>query len=279
MERALQEGWARATARQAALVDSATAAGMRADRITHSRVASQGRQATLARPHFHSCGDAAPGASGQISEAIADADDSEADLLDDDQIEVRFEDKVPPAQPADSPPTEAIMARIGGRFELAGAGTDTFQFHGEVPMVEPYGATASSHVVELVNRLVLEREDAVAECERLRRETRVLRAQLSQCMTEATQAQKTAAKLKAVRSERDRLNAERTMLAREAADLQARLVETQVTLVEVQSELDECRERLWRVREDGQDTLADNGYPQSSLETAETLETEMFPCG
>jgi hypothetical protein len=169
------------------------------------------------------------------------------DLVDDDQVVVRFEDA--DSRPAAAHPdpigragkSVALTAANGGRFELAGTGTDIFQFGGEVAAVATSHTTSASEIAQQVVRLVLERDESQAECARLRYAIELLQLELGQQLSEVSRLRKTAEKLKAVRAERDRLNAERAVLVREAAELQTRLVETQVTLVEVEEELEEAR--------------------------------------
>jgi hypothetical protein len=167
------------------------------------------------------------------------------DMVDDDQIVVRFEDVTdrPPAAHPDAQACEsvALAAAHGGRFELAGTGTDIYQFEGEVAAAAGGQATSAAEIAQQVVRLVLERDEAQAECARLRHAVESLQVELGQQLSEVSRLLKTADKLKAVRAERDRLNAERAVLVREAAELQARLIEIQVTLVEVEEELEEAR--------------------------------------
>jgi hypothetical protein len=179
-------------------------------------------------------------------------EDLGVDLVDEDQIVVRFEDvsadtRPPAAHPAvlAQESTFGVLAAAtaaGGRFELAGTGTDMFQFQGEMPAVATASSrvTSAAEIAEQVARLVFERDEAQTECVRLRHAIELLQAELGQQLSEVARLRKSAERLKAVRAERDRLNAERAMLVREAADLHARLVETQVTLVEVEEELEEA---------------------------------------
>jgi hypothetical protein len=174
-------------------------------------------------------------------------EDLAVEVVDDDQITVRFDDehsRPPAAHPvAHARESVTLAAATGGRFELAGTVADTFQYEGEVAAVAASHATSASEIAQQVVRLVLERDDAQAECARLRHAIELLQVELGQQLSEVSRLRKTAEKLNAVRAERDRLNAERAVLVREAAELQTRLVETQVTLVEVEEELEEARGR------------------------------------
>jgi hypothetical protein len=165
------------------------------------------------------------------------------ETLDDDQIVVRFENAGPPAGQTVTPATEATAGAREGEFELAGTGTELFQFEGEMPILATASAISSGGIAEQVGRLVQERDAAQAESAWLRHELEVLRLELGRRLSEVSRLRRTVDKLKAVRAECDRLNAERAMLVREASGLQARLVETQVELVEVEEELEEARAR------------------------------------
>jgi hypothetical protein len=184
-------------------------------------------------------------------------EDLAADVVDDDQIVVGFEDA---SAEAHAPPgaarpgalayesvtvaeVAALAPATGGGFELAGTGTDMFQFQGEVPVIATGQATTAAGIAEQVVRLVVERDEALTECARLRRVIEQLRVELGQQLSEVARLRKSTDKLKAVRAERDRLNAERALLVRQATELQSRLVETQVALVEVEEELEEARPR------------------------------------
>ncbi len=179
-------------------------------------------------------------------------EDLAADLDENDRLELRFEDASVVDAPLGATVRQEMVGATEGKFEIAGAGTDTFRFQGEMPIVASASAMPSTAIVEWVNRLVQERDEAQAHCARLAQEVSRVREHLSERLSEVARLRKSADRLKVVRAERDQLNAERTMLAREAAQLQARMVETQVALVDVGAELDECRERLAIEREEWQ---------------------------
>ena len=139
------------------------------------------------------------------------------------------------------------------RLEIAGTGTDLFQFQGEMPIVASTLTTPPADFLECVNRLVQERDEARAQSTRLAQEVDRFGINWRNVCYEVARLRKKADRLKAVRAERDQLNAERAMLAREAMQLQARMVETQVALVEVGAELDDCRERFAAERQEWQE--------------------------
>jgi hypothetical protein len=179
-------------------------------------------------------------------------EDLAVDLVDDDEIVVRFEDAAvrprPGALADESVAALPAPAPGGGRgFAFAGTETEMFQFQGEVavpatgPGLGP--ATRTSTIAEQVVRLVVERDEAQTECARLRGVIEQLRVELGEQLSEVARLRKSNHKLKAARAERDRLNAERALLVREVTELQARLVETQVALVEVEDEFEEARGR------------------------------------
>jgi hypothetical protein len=182
------------------------------------------------------------------------AETSGADLavetIDTDQIVLEFDDPPPPSTHFSAPAHEPVAVVRPARLAVAvpdsstGTGTELFQFEGEVPVVAPAHAPDAAGITEQIVRLVLQRDEALAECARLRHVVERLQSELGQQLSEVSRLQKSAERLKAVRAERDRLNAERALLVRETAGLQKRLVETQVALVEVEDELDEARGRV-----------------------------------
>jgi len=175
-----------------------------------------------------------------------------ATLDDNDTLELRFEDATSVDAQSGATIREGVLGVTEGRFEIAGTGTDTFQFQGEIPIVASALATSPAHILECVNRLVRERDEARAQCARLVHEVDHVRKQMAERLSEVARLRKSADRLKTVRAERDQLNAERAMLAREATQLQARMVETQVALVEVEAELDDCRQLLSAERQEWQ---------------------------
>jgi hypothetical protein len=179
-------------------------------------------------------------------------EDLAVDLDENDRLELTFDDASAAQAPAGASVRAGVPGAAEGNFAIVGAGTDTFQFQGETPIVVSALATPAGNIMECVNRLVQERDEARAQCVRLAHEFGRVRDQLTERLFEVARLQKKADRLRTVRAERDQLNAERTMLAREAAQLQARMIETQVALVEVGAELDECRERLSTEREEWQ---------------------------
>jgi hypothetical protein len=173
-----------------------------------------------------------------------------AEIDENDSLDLKFADSSVTDAPAHAAIPEPGLGLAEGRFEIARAGTDAFQFQGEMPVAATALAVHPGDIVECVNRLVKERDEAWEQCARLAREVGSVRDQLAERLAEVARLRKSADRLKAVRAERNQLNAERAMLAREATQLQSRMVETQVTLVEVGAELDECRERLSTERQE-----------------------------
>ena len=240
--RELEKNWALLTAEQAKVVEQIME--MLGDRCTRYRFAGREHESALSRPNPDRRLGSRLVASGWTNGVEPPDEELAADVVDEDRIEVRFEDAPSPLDHSSAPVREAVAVAIEQRFGGIGGGTDSFQFQGEVPVVAEVATTPSADIAKWVNRLDREGQEARAECDQLRREVIRLDQLLRQCLPEVARSRKTADKLRAVRAERNRLNAERAMLTREAAQLQTRLVETQVTLVEVEAELDDCRDRL-----------------------------------
>jgi len=135
--------------------------------------------------------------------------------------------------------------------EAMGRGSDDFlagyeasRVPGEGPFDGPGRSMPSSDGAERYDRLVRERDEALAECGRLREEALALRSKMAGQTAEFERLRKAAEAVDELRSECDRLGAERDMMRRETQQIQARLVELQITLVETEAELDDGRERV-----------------------------------
>jgi hypothetical protein len=161
-----------------------------------------------------------------------------------DRVEIRLLD--PLLQSAQSFATPSIpqpieLEELGRRTEIAGDGNSFSSIAGKMAFIESAPAAPLAGVAERLERVTRERDEAWAECARLREEARDLRSGTATHLAEIARLRENAEKLSSLRAERDRLNADRELMAREANQLQARLVELQVTLVETEAELDESR--------------------------------------
>ncbi len=281
LERRLEKSWARLTAKQLSVVEQLMVAlgnpSAQSGLAVKQRAGAPSPLSSDRSPRTHRVSSGwANGVEPPDEELAADTDES-------DRLEVRFEDASAAQAPIGPSVREGVLGVTEGKFEIVGTGTDMFQFQGEMPIIASARAMPAANIVECVNRLARERDEAQAQCARLAHEVDRVRDKLAERLHEVARLQKKADRLRTVRAERDQLNAERTMLAREATQLQARMVEAQVALVEVGAELDECRERLSTERQDWQDQrrqLIEEGERhqaeidrlRAALEEAETQE-------
>jgi len=250
LERRLEKSWARLTAKQLSVVEQLMVAlgnpPAQSGVAMKQRAGAPSSLSPERSPRAHRL-------SSEWSNGVEPPDEElAADTDENDRLELRFEDASVAQTPAGASVREGGLGVTEAKFEIVGTGTDMFQFEGEMPIAASARAAPAANIVECVNRLVQERDEARAQCTRLAHEVDRVRDKLAERLHEVARLQKKADRLKAVRAERDQLNAERTMLTREATQLQARMVEAQVALVEVGAELDECRERLSAERQDWQ---------------------------
>jgi hypothetical protein len=167
----------------------------------------------------------------------------EAELLDHDRIDLRFEDAQGAGESTSLAPRDAPPATGDERPRLGEARTDAFPLPAAVSVTARQIAMPPDEIAAVLDHLAGERDDALGQCDRLRQKAEQLRRDLAGRVEEIARLRILAKQLRVVRSERDRLNAERTVLTQDAAQLQTRLVEAQFSLVEVEAELDDLRER------------------------------------
>jgi hypothetical protein len=274
LERSLEQSWARLSAKRESVIEQLISA-LEAPPIQPEVAVKEraGAPSRLARNHARGT----QGRSSDWADGVEPPDEElVADLDENDRIELRFEDQPRAADPPGAVARDRVPVVPDGKFEIVGAGTDLFQFEGEVPTALGASGTPPAIILEGVNRLVEERNEARVECARLAHHLDRVRLELEHRLSEVARLQKKAERLRAVRAERDRLNAERAMLAREATQIQGRMVEAQVELVEVGAELDDFRERYSAERQEWQqhrqELLAEIDRLNAALVEAETRE-------